>query len=134
MTKDRSNIDSFLLKAFFILLLLASFTLVNQQSSSSEDHSVIKTELSAANQINAAAIAASQSEIPSIETNWTFGSNDNFMAKGSLELRNLFCDLNTTHIQKYFQVLFLSFKEKLDKQNFNFYHSQSKEAPVSYSA
>lgn len=133
MTKEKLYIEHFFLKAFFILLLVTSFALVNQQSSSSEDYSVIKTELSTTNQINADAIAASQTEIPTFETNWTFGSNDNFMAQGSLELRNLYCDLNTTHKQKYFQVLFLSFKEKLDKQNSTFYNAQSKEAPVSYS-
>ena len=134
MTKEKSNIEHFFLKAFFILLLVTSFALVNQQSSTSEDRSVIKTELSTSNQINADAIAASQTEIPTFETNWTFGSNDNFMAQEHLGLRNLHCDLNTTHKQKYFQVLFLSFKEKLDNQNFTFYHSQSKEAPVSFTA
>ncbi|MDF1547479.1 MAG: hypothetical protein P1P88_06640 [Bacteroidales bacterium] len=134
MTKEKSNIEHFFLKAFFILLLVTSFALVNRQSSTSEDRSVIKTELSTSTQINAAAIAASQTEIPTFETNWTFGSNDNFMALGHHELRNFYCEISLTQRQKYFQVLFLSFKEKLDKQNFTFYLSQSKEAPVSFTA
>jgi len=134
MKEEKSNIDSPILKAILLVLLVASFALFGQPHGNTADHQIVKIELNSLHQPAAEAIAVALPRIPSQEHGWTFGANEGFMPLNHLVFNNFYCQLNLIQKQKYFQDLFLSFKQKLEKEAFAVYHIQSKETLVSYSA
>ena len=133
MNNAKLSHESFFMKAFLIMLFVLALALTIENRGSLEYQLSAKSVLCTDHQQQTKAIIITPTKLLPFNIKWTFGCEDEFLAKNHRVIKEIYSLQNLSRRHKFLAYIFLSFKKKLDNHSFITSHFRKEGTPSSLS-